>query len=309
MSDETHVKPMLPSLRAGGRISGIIPQTFDDVYRLALVAIKAGILKRQSVKNDAGDWVPEDDEAVRARGAMIIMQGMEIDVPPMMALQLMALIGNRIVLHSEGVPGVLWAKGFKIEQWIAGSGDARVAHCKLTRPTGEVIERKFSVDDAKRAKLWSPEATLKKRGKNGSTYEVENDSAWHCYPDRMLPARALGFAAKDGGSDALRGIGIREEVEDTYRMRDVTPTRTVVDIPSIPDPAPDTATLAADDIFEDQENALQKFRDEYAEAGNDVDARSESWTNLAGFYARLTPANQKAADDIFEGRRTAEAAP
>jgi len=72
------------------------------------------------------------------------------------------------------------------------------------------FEGRFSVADAKRAKLW---------GKAGP---------WVQYPQRMLYYRALGFCARDGFSDVLRGLAISEEVGDYARVsqvRDVTPPR------------------------------------------------------------------------------------
>ena len=124
----------------------------------------------------------------------------------------MAMINGRITAHSELVPGILWAHGFQIEQLMTGTpyADDWTAQCKLTRPGGTTITRMFSVADAKKAGLWSPNARIKRKGRN-SDYEVDNDSPWHRYPQRMLMARALGFAAKDGGSDAMRGMMVSEE--------------------------------------------------------------------------------------------------
>ena len=224
------------TLKAGGSLSPIMPQTIEDVYRLATMAFKSGMLK--PLKKGYGQKaVEEPPEATLARGTMIIMQGMEIGVPPMQSIQLLAMINGRITAHSEAVPGILWAKGFKLREWFTGTemADDWTAHCEITRPTGEKIEGKFSVRDAKRAGLWDQNPTKVSFGET-----KPNDSAWFRYPPRMLKARALGFAGKDGGADALKGIQIREEAEDMDReMRDVTPTPTIPDVvpvvPMIPD--------------------------------------------------------------------------
>lgn len=240
------------AMPVGGSLASIVPRNLDDVARLAKMAVMGGILKpihwKKRVKNDEGRWIDdegeEDYDTVLARGSMIIMQGLEIGVPPMQALQLMAMINGRIVAHSELVPGILWAHGFDIEQWMTGAPyeDDWTAHCRIKRPNGKIVERSFSVAQAKRAGLWSPEPKLTRKGRDNSTYTVDNDSPWYRYPDRMLPARALGFCVKDGGSDAMRGMMVREEAEDIVRMRearDVTPPKET----AIEPPDPDAATV------------------------------------------------------------------
>ena len=113
------------------------------------------------------------------------------------------------------MPSLLWARGFKIDETISGGVATRCATCKITRPDGTVIERQFSVEDARRAGLW---------GKAGP---------WTQYPDRMLQMRARGFASRDGAADALSGLYLREEVEDGG---DITPNKPkMLAIPDIPD--------------------------------------------------------------------------
>lgn len=254
----TKTLPTAP-LKAGGGLAPIFPQNIDEVFRLARLAFHAGILKPISkrMRDENGGWYDqeEDNDQTMARGSMIIMQGMEIGIPPMQALQLLALIGGRIVAHSEAVPGLLLARGVKLVRWMTGApmADDWTAHCRLTRPDGQVFESAFSVTDAKQARLWDQRPTLTGRG--GAEYP--NDSAWFKYPDRMLRARALGFAAKDGAADVLRGIGIQEEAEDLERgMIDVTPKAPSID--DIPD-AP-SSDAAAPDAPATQERAGSGFQ-------------------------------------------------
>lgn len=227
-------------LRAGGALHPIVPQSIEDVYRLATMAYRSGMLK--PLKTGFGDNAQtEDAEATLARGTMIIMQGMEIGVPPMQSIQLLAMINGRITAHSEAVPGILWARGFKIREWFTGKemADDWTAHCELTRPGGDKIEGSYSVADAKKAGLWDQAPTKTAYGKT-----KPNDSAWYRFPKRMLKARALGFAGKDGGADALKGIQIRDEAEDIEairELRDVSPPMTApraLELPDIPDAAP-----------------------------------------------------------------------
>ena len=65
----------------------------------------------------------------------------------------------------------------------------------------------FSVEDAKRAKLW---------GKSGP---------WQQYPERMLLWRARSFAF-DLFSDALCGLYLKEELESSTDFNEKPPTQT-----------------------------------------------------------------------------------
>jgi hypothetical protein len=97
-----------------------------------------------------------------------------------------------------------------------------VARCVVRRAYGDEIEETeatFSVDDAKRAKLW---------GKQGP---------WSQYPKRMLAMRARGFAIRDAFPDAMKGMITAEEAQDypTKAPRDVTPKPE-----PLPEPEPET---------------------------------------------------------------------
>jgi hypothetical protein len=132
-----------------------------------------------------------------------IMHGAEIGLPPMQAVQKIAVVNGRPALWGDALPALLLSHGFRIDEHVSGDGDERAAVSVVTRPNGMKIERRFSVTDAKVAGLW---------GKAGP---------WKQYPDRMLTMRARGFAARDGAADVLSGLYIAEEVQDI----DVTPKR------------------------------------------------------------------------------------
>lgn len=311
----------LATMRAGATaLLPIYPETFDDVVRFARMAIFAGMVKPQKIGwgDDAGT---EDERATEARATMIVLQGMELGMPPMAAVQLIAMINGRMTVHSEGVPGILLSKGFKIDQKWDGTPyeDTFKAVCTLTRPDGDKIVSEFSVKDAKDAGLWSPDAKIKKKGRNGTFYEADNDSPWYKYKKRMLWARALGFAAKDIGSDAMKGLMVREEVEDMLRSRDavdITPDVPMIengvpDIPEIPDDVPelppDDETSGLDDpagddmLHPDQEEAaLANLKDELAEATPGT--RMEIVDMYESVIERMSKAGKDRADAIIEGR-------
>lgn len=241
MSDKA-ASTALSTLRAGASaLLPIYPQTFEDVVRLARMSIISGMVK--PIEKGFGERKEiERPEATEARATMLIMQGMEVGLPPMQAVQLIAMINGRMTVHSEGVPAILLSKGFKIKKDFVGTPyeDTFKAVCTLTRPDGQVFTGEFSVRDAKEAGLWDERPAIPKF--NGGS--KPNDSAWYRYKKRMLWARALGFTVKDGGADGMRGLMVAEEIEDMVRSRDVvdlTPTaHAIAEIPEVPpDDGPD----------------------------------------------------------------------
>lgn len=294
-------------MRAGGGLSPIYPQSVEDAYRLAKMAFQAGMLIPQK-KGYGDNAIVEDDDAVLARGTMIIMQGMEIGVPPMQAVQLLAMINGRITAHSEAVPGLLLAHGFKLKETWTGTEmqDDWTCTIELIRPNGDKYIGSFSVKDAKQAGLWDQSPT--KTGYQGKV--KPNDSAWFRYPKRMLKARALGFAGKDGGADVLKGIAVREEIEDQARvenMRDVTPVAPQISPPDIPDEIPETPvdqTPAAPDIpdetITDEAGLLEKLQSDYSACDSEDDV-AELKKTMDPLIKRMSKAGQKKATTILEG--------
>lgn len=177
------------ALRAGGKVTAIIPQTVEEIFRLATAIAKSGL---------APSTMRTAEQITVA-----IMHGAEIGLPPMQSVQRIAVVNGRPTIWGDAVPALLLSRGFRIDEAVTGDGDERAATCSVIRPDGTTIARSFSVSDAKAAGLW---------GKIGP---------WKAYPDRMLQMRARGFAARDGAADVLSGLYIAEEVQDI----DVTPRR------------------------------------------------------------------------------------
>lgn len=169
-------------LKTGGAVGGIIPQTIEEVFRIATAVAKSGL---------APNGMNTAEKLTVA-----IMHGMEIGLPPMQSIQKIAVVNGRPTIWGDAIPALLQSKGFKIRERMAMEGEARCAICQVVRPDGEVIERVFSITDARTAGLW---------GKVGP---------WKSYPDRMLQMRARGYAARDGAADVLMGLYLREEAED-----------------------------------------------------------------------------------------------
>lgn len=192
-----------PTLRAGGAIAGIIPQSIEEAYRLSDAIHQAGMAP-------FGLDTPQ-------KVMIAMMTGLELEMPPMQAVQSIAVINNRPCMWGDALIGVVRKSPLclYVREWIDGDGDARIARCETKRKGEEhPVVRSFSVDDAKRAKLWSTDAMVTKRAKGGGTYEKENDSPWYRYPQRMLQMRARAWCLRDTYADVLKGMQVREEVED-----------------------------------------------------------------------------------------------
>lgn len=182
MAAGTNVVP----LKAGGTIAGIVPQSIEEVFRLAQAVHISGLAPR--------------DLNTPEKITVAVMTGLELGLPPMFSLNKIAVINGRPTLWGDALPGLLWSRGFKIREWISDE----VAHCEVTRPDGDKIERTFSPADAQKAGL------------------KDKAGPWKQYPTRMLQMRARGFACRDGAADVLGGLYLREEIEDG--AIDITPS-------------------------------------------------------------------------------------
>jgi hypothetical protein len=184
-----------PNLETGGRLLGIVPRNIDEIFRLASAIAKSGMAPK--------------DMSTPEKLTVAIMTGLELGLPPIFAINKIAVINGRPTLWGDAIPGLLWSRNFKLDETMTGDGDNRCATCTVTRPHGETITRTFGVKDAKKAGLW---------GKSGP---------WTQFPDRMLSMRARAFAARDGAADVLGGLYLREEIDDTQAEPvDITPPPT-----------------------------------------------------------------------------------
>lgn len=210
-------RPAKPALMAGGAISAIVPQTIEETFRLSEAIHMSGMAPNGF------------DNPQKVMIAMLA--GLEIGLPPMAAVQSVAVINNRPCIWGDALIGVVRGSPMclYVREWIEGEGDEMVAHCETHRK-GEPkpVLMKFSVSDAKKAGLWQTEARVTRPSKGGGTYQKENDSPWYKYPKRMLQMRARAWCLRDVYADVLKGMQVREEVEDYQHVgpdnaRDVTP--------------------------------------------------------------------------------------
>ena len=187
---------------------GVQLRSFDEMARFCKAIINSGLAPK-------GFNSPE--------AVMVAVQhGLELGLAPMQALQSIAVVNGKPVIYGDTALALATAHPafLDIEETVEGN----VATCAVKRRDRSAVVRTFSEADAKKAGLW---------GKSGP---------WAQYPARMLQMRARGWALRDAFPDALKGLGIREEVQDyqikTARGREVAS--------SVVLPEPETA----DEFFE-----------------------------------------------------------
>lgn len=130
---------------------------------------------------------------------LLAMQwGAELGLAPLQAIQNIAVINGKPAVYGDAMLAIVRGSPLcdDIIETFEGTGDAFTAICEARRHRKQPIVARFSIKDAKDAKLW---------GKQGP---------WSQYPRRMLQMRARGFALRDAFPDLLRGIITREEAFD-----------------------------------------------------------------------------------------------
>lgn len=164
----------------------------------------AGVLCKSSL-------IPKDFQGNAGNVLVAIQWGMELGLAPMQALQSIAVINGRPSLWGDAV--IALCKAHPVCEWVREYEGGDTAVC-VTQRRGdpEPVERRFSMDDAKRAGLL---------GKPGP---------WTQYPRRMLQMRARSWCLRDAYPDLLRGMAVAEEQQD----------RVIID--AVPAPVASTAS-------------------------------------------------------------------
>jgi hypothetical protein len=161
--------------------NALLPKNIDEAMQMAEMLAQS-------------DIVPKEFKGKSGNVLVAIQWGMEIGLPPLQALQNIAVISGRPSLWGDAVLALVRGSG-KLE-YIKESVEDGVATCVVKRKGEPEHIVTFSEDDAKKAGLW---------GKTGP---------WQQYPTRMLKMRARAFALRDVFPDVLKGVAIAEEVID-----------------------------------------------------------------------------------------------
>lgn len=198
---------------------GITPKTLDEAYRMAKLMSETELVPK-AFRNKAADTL------------VAIQMGAEVGLPPMQALQSIAVINGRPGIWGDGFLALLMASpvyqdhdeyyevdeqrrdGLTADDLLKPTTAAVCVFVRRGKATPVV--RRFTVAQARQAGLLGLKAGAGKEG------------PWQTYPDRMLSMRARGFAGRDCFPDVLRGIQTLEEVIDTTDSSPLERPRPVV---------------------------------------------------------------------------------
>jgi hypothetical protein len=184
--------------------TGVQLQSFDDMARFCRAVVNSGLAPKTF----------NTPEAVM----VAIQHGMELGLAPMASLQSIAVVNGRPTIWGDAALALCAAHPSFLD--IEESVEGTTATCIIKRRDRSAVVRTFSEADAKRAGLW---------GKAGP---------WTQYPQRMLQMRARSWAIRDAFPDALKGIGIREEVQDYSAPKQVSGRVVASDLVMPEEPAP-----------------------------------------------------------------------
>lgn len=257
-----------PALRGGGHVTAIIPQSIEDVFRVAKGVAQSGLAPEALVKNK------DENEAAMAI-AVAIMSGAELGLKPMVALRSFTVINGKPALYGDGLINVVRQSG-KVAYLRTGceTRDGKmVGWCEAKRnDTGEDKRVEFTQDQAVRAGLW----------------QTSGASPWAKYPERMLAWRAAGYCLRELFGDVLGGI--RDEFEEReIADADFEEVQTAPVPPSPPSPPsppapgdaplPDEAAEAVTGVHFDLESFLGELEDVLAGADSE-DIVIECWDSF-----------------------------
>lgn len=204
----TSEKQATQSLTVGKAFS-LTPTTLSEAMKLA-----------ELIANS--DLAPKDFKG-KAGNCLIAMQmGMEVGLAPMQAIQNIAVINGRPTLWGDAAIGLVLANAvceYVREDWDEKS-QTWTCRSKRRDDKAEKVST-FSLTDASKAGL------------------DKKEGPWRSYPKRMIQMRARAFNLRDNFADVLKGLAIREEVEDYV---DTTATESApVAMPKAKEPVPSEA--------------------------------------------------------------------
>ena len=231
-------------------------------------------------------------EAVAAK----IEVGRDLGIPATQAIAWIMIVNGKPTIYGDLGMAMIRSSGLldesHLKEWYEGEGDDFTA-CFTIKRVGPAEPRtvRFSVGDAKRAKLW---------GKAGP---------WTEYPERQLMWRAKGFACRDEFQDVLCGLTFVEEAADApgADWAEVARVAEQVGIPTPPAGRPDATatdgpttptTFPLDGpITDDQLEELARLRDlAFAAKGlTDEVEQDEAWAAVLADYGTLKSARELTA--------------
>jgi hypothetical protein len=142
--------------------------------------------------------VPKKYQGNPQDAVVAILHGMEIGLPPLQALQSVAVINGRPSIYGDAALALVKQSGLcrYVKEWTDGEGEGWTAFCKTKRKgEPEPTLQSFSWSEAKQAGL------------------TGGKGPWRDYPRRMMQMRARSWCLRDAYPDVLSGLMLAEEAE------------------------------------------------------------------------------------------------
>jgi hypothetical protein len=188
---------------------GLTFGSMDDMWRFCVAMVNSGQFKDINSPEVA---------------LLRLQAGMELGLTPIWSLTNIMVTNGRPSVWGDALLGIVLANPLCEDVIETDSGnfpnDEYTAICTVRRKGREPVTRKFSVAMAKKAGIF---------GKN----------VHGAYPERMLQMRARSWACRDAFADALRGLSVREEMDNIQpaKVREVRPEATGLHFADEPPPA------------------------------------------------------------------------
>jgi hypothetical protein len=165
---------------------GLVPRNFTELTVFAKYVSESGMVPKSYVNNP---------------GAVVVavQMGAELGLSPMAAIRSICVINGQPSVWGDGLLALIKSDPrceYVDERTMAEIKVEQAGECTVKRRGNPPVVCEFSVEDAKKAGLWT------KAG------------PWQQYPNRMLQMRARAFACRDAFPDRLSGIAVAEEAQD-----------------------------------------------------------------------------------------------
>lgn len=172
-----------------------IPATLDELETFVDIVAKSGM-------TPAGHC-DREGKPNKASMKVAIMFGDTLGVGPMQSIQNISSVNNMPAVWGD--LGLALVKSHPEFVDIIEVKEEDGWKCAIKRRGKQDVVRKFTIDDAKTAKLWEAKGIAENR---------RQYSPWVKYPWRMLQWRSRWWAMRDAFPDALKGIRAAEEYID-----------------------------------------------------------------------------------------------
>lgn len=224
-------------------------------------------------------FCPKDMRGKPAEVLIAVQLGAEVGISPIQALQNIAVISGRPCIWGDASLALVQASQHYVShrEWEEVTDQGLKAFCAVTRKGSDEYIKSFSETDAKKAGLWN---------KSGP---------WTQYPSRMLQMRARSFALRDKFADVLKGLSIREEIED-YPDYQEAPKPKVV--PMIPRTVDVKQIAQQEEVVYDHERFIDYINQ--LQSCENHDQLKRAFT--VAYKDPKIYCNQKAKDDIVKAK-------